>query len=286
MMASAFRVARLSGLAVVSASTFAYFLHQRNNDKGFANCRAYQFYENRHESPQFTKGVWDTNWDLHEPIKKTIEESENDVNTTEKKDKLPTATRHVILIRHGQYNTDEETDELRILTEFGRQQAALTGKRLNELDIKFDEIVISTMTRAQETGGLICEHFPDIKTSHCSLLREGKPYPYEPSSKNSRSNEWTYQLYKDNPRIEAAFRKYFHRASPKQEKDSYELLVCHANVIRYFVCRALQFPPEGWLRMALAHGSITWVAIRPNGRTSVYSVGSFGHLPKELVTYS
>lgn len=45
------------------------------------------------------------------------------------------------------------------------------------------------------------------------------------------------QYYEDGARIEAAFRKYFHRADPSQEKDTYELIVCHANVIRYFACR-------------------------------------------------
>uniref|UniRef100_A0A1I8F429 Serine/threonine-protein phosphatase PGAM5, mitochondrial n=1 Tax=Macrostomum lignano TaxID=282301 RepID=A0A1I8F429_9PLAT len=53
------------------------------------------------------------------------------------------------------------------------------------------------------------------------------------------------------------------RAAPDQQSDSYELLVCHANVIRYFVCRALQLPPEAWLRFSLDHASITWVTIRP-----------------------
>ena len=45
------------------------------------------------------------------------------------------------------------------------------------------------------------------------------------------------QFYQDGPRIEAAFRKYFHRADVDETKDSYEIIVCHANVIRYFVCR-------------------------------------------------
>ena len=31
---------------------------------------------------------------------------------------------------------------------------------------------------------------------------------------------------------------------------------------RYFVCRALQFPPEAWLRISLKHASITWITIR------------------------
>ncbi|KAJ8313459.1 hypothetical protein KUTeg_008982 [Tegillarca granosa] len=42
------------------------------------------------------------------------------------------------------------------------------------------------------------------------------------------------QFFQDGARIEAAFKKYFHRADPKQKTDSYEIFVCHANVIRYF----------------------------------------------------
>ncbi len=45
------------------------------------------------------------------------------------------------------------------------------------------------------------------------------------------------EFFRDGARIEAAFRKYFHRAPPDQKEDSTEVLVCHANVIRYFVCR-------------------------------------------------
>lgn len=45
------------------------------------------------------------------------------------------------------------------------------------------------------------------------------------------------EFFTDGARIEAAFRKYFHRAPPEQKEDSTEVLVCHANVIRYFVCR-------------------------------------------------
>lgn len=45
------------------------------------------------------------------------------------------------------------------------------------------------------------------------------------------------QFFQDGARIEAGFRKYFHRANAKQQNDSYTLIVCHANVIRYFVCR-------------------------------------------------
>lgn len=47
------------------------------------------------------------------------------------------------------------------------------------------------------------------------------------------------KFYEDGARIEAAFRKYFHRADPDQKEDSYHVIVCHANVIRYLVCRSV-----------------------------------------------
>ena len=54
------------------------------------------------------------------------------------------------------------------------------------------------------------------------------------------------QYHEDGARIEAAFRRYIHRADAKQKEDSYEIIVCHANVIRYFVCRCV--PPIRFTR--------------------------------------
>jgi serine/threonine-protein phosphatase PGAM5 len=110
------------------------------------------------------------------------------------------------------------------------------------------------------------------------LLREGAPCPPEPPLKNWRPD------YRDGARIEAAFRKYFHRADPGQTEDSYEIIVCHANVIRYFVCRALQLPPEAWLRISLNNGSITWLTIRPSGRVSLRTLGDVGYMPPTKVS--
>ena len=45
-------------------------------------------------------------------------------------------------------------------------------------------------------------------------------------------------------------------------KATVDVLVCHGNVIRYFVMRGLQLPPEAWLRQSLNNGSITQMYIR------------------------
>jgi serine/threonine-protein phosphatase PGAM5 len=182
-----------------------------------------------HESEP-SKQKFDYNWDFRG--------SNSTDNPIEKK--KPTAVRHIILIRHGQYNLKGLQDKDRILTELGRQQAKLTGERLNDLQIPFSDVYISTMARAQETGRIILQELKNrenLNIINDSLIEEGSPIPPEP-----QVGHWRAQVsfFQDGARIEAGFREHFHRADPSQKTDSYTLLVCHANVIRYFVCRALQ----------------------------------------------
>jgi len=71
-------------------------------------------------------------------------------------------------------------------------------------------------------------------------------YQNDPNTMSIFNNDIIFQFqqfYTDGARIEAAFRKYFHRAEPEQTNDSYEIMVCHANVIRYFVCRLVISEP-------------------------------------------
>ncbi|KAL3244283.1 hypothetical protein MRX96_018905 [Rhipicephalus microplus] len=163
----------------------------------------------------------------------------------------PTATRYLYIIRHGQYNMRGESDKDFTLTELGRKQADATGQRLKELGVPFSRL--------------------------------GAPIPPEPPYGTWRPEA---KFFTDGARIEAGFRKYFYRASPSQKEDSHEIIVCHANVIRYWICRALQFPPEAWSRISLANCSISLVRIPPSGRVSLRSLGDTGHFPQEMITTS
>ncbi|GMT14115.1 hypothetical protein PFISCL1PPCAC_5412 [Pristionchus fissidentatus] len=236
----------------------------------------------------FPRGQWHSNWDFRDPMS-LINEKKYGKATQEERDAMikeatPTSTRTVILIRHGQYDLDNKPHAL---SELGRQQATLVGKRLADLSAKtpFDEVIMSTMTRATETANLILTELPStVPRSSDSILEEGAPYPPEPPVGHWRPH--AKKFFSEGSRIESAFRKYIHRASPRQKKDSTEVIVCHANVIRYFVCRALQFPPEGWLRMSLGNSSITVLVIRPDGRVSIRSIGDIGHLPPEKISFT
>ncbi|XP_058230667.1 serine/threonine-protein phosphatase PGAM5, mitochondrial isoform X2 [Hemibagrus wyckioides] len=227
---------------------------------------------------------WDYNWDKREPSSMSSSRRRGSVgeeNGVEVENNKPTATRHIFLIRHSQYNLSGGSDSDRTLTPLGREQAELTGQRLASLGLKYHILVHSSMARATETAQIISTHLPGVEMVSCDLLREGAPIEPVPPVTHWKP-EAVY--HEDGARIEAAFRRYIHRADPKQKEDSYEIVVCHANVIRYFVCRALQFPPEGWLRLGLNNGSITWLTVRPSGRVALRALGDSGFMPPDKVT--
>lgn len=234
----------------------------------------------------FPRGTWDDNWDFRKPAslvnKKKYEKASDEEREAMLKEKTAKAQRTIILIRHGQYQLETKD---KFLTELGREQAICLGKRLATSGIQFDRLIMSTMARATETANLILEQMPkDLEKRSCSLLEEGPPYPTVPEVSHWKPDK--NEFFAEGARIESAFRKYIHRAEPSQEKDSVEIIVCHANVIRYFICRALQFPPEGWLRFSLGNCSITTVVIRPNGNVSIRSIGDVGHHPAEKITFT
>eukprot|EP00096_Caligus_rogercresseyi_P005323 TRINITY_DN20585_c0_g1_i1.p1 TRINITY_DN20585_c0_g1~~TRINITY_DN20585_c0_g1_i1.p1 ORF type:complete len:223 (-),score=44.66 TRINITY_DN20585_c0_g1_i1:98-766(-) len=200
---------------------------------------------------------WDWNWDARQ------------------KEPRSKGNRYLLLVRHGQY--DFGTGRL---TPKGWEQAFATGERLKALDLSFESIRRSSMPRAIETASAIETALPSVPRMPTNdLLCEGKPYPDTPPRTSWRA---PHILHEQGARIEAAFRELFHRSAV--DKDSYEIIVCHANVIRYFVCRALQIPPEAWLRLSLKHASITLICIRPDGRVSLRALGDSGHLPPSLLT--
>lgn len=258
---------RIAVAVFSSGSLSALLLSQKDRFRAYASSQG---------EPHATGSVWDYNWDRRNP--------ESGKEEGEGVPPKPTATRHLILIRHGQYEHWHSEQEKKVLTELGRQQATATGQRLKELETTYSAIHHSTMPRAVETAQLVSQCLPEVPMHSCDLLREGAPIVPEPPVHHWRPEK--HEFFCDGPRIEAAFRKYFHRAPPTQEKNSTEVVVCHANVIRYFVCRALQLPPEAWLRISLGNGSITKIAIRPNGRVSLKTLGNTGHFPPKLLTFN
>jgi len=248
---------------------------------------------------------WDSNWDHREPAS-TVKPLKDNATDEEKaafdekiKANTPKANRIIVMVRHGQYNLDGTQDSERYLTELGKKQAEGTGQRLgllysrylqkidengNEMKNTNIKLVKSTMTRATETANIILKQVPEIEHSDCDLLREGAPCIPDPPIESWSPDPADF--FQEGARIEAAFRKYFHRAEPSQENTSVDILVCHGNVIRYCACRALQCDPRGWLRMAVHNGSISVFIIKPSGRVSLLELGGAGHFHPDMLTFN
>ena len=71
---------------------------------------------------------------------------------------------------------------------------------------------------------------------------------------------------------------------PAQGATRNELLVCHGNVIRYLVTRALGVDTLAWLEMSPGHASITKIRVEADGRFKVIALGDVGHLPPSMLT--
>jgi len=259
--------------------------------------------------PQKEYPIWDNNWDGKE-----------DKEGSKRHIRREGVTRHIILVRHGQYDETHKEDEKRILTELGRNQADLTGRRIEEMIKGIDEkfgpcavkiLRVSNMARAKETADIIAKHLPDVeRASPDPLLNEGYPCHVIPGG---AATETALYRYEDgHPRIEKAFKTYFYRApfppkhnndvdttseapNPQEEKKEelathpkheFEIIVCHANVVRYFFCRALQLPPEAWLRLCTFNCSLTYLTVRPTGSVSCRMLGDIGHLGYANSTFS
>ncbi len=131
---------------------------------------------------------WDYNWDKMAPMK--AESKAMGDGSEGQVEGKPTASRTLILIRHGQYIWDPHDPNKRILTELGKKQAAMTGQRLKELGFKYTSIHYSTMPRATETSDIIRKSLPDIPAASCDLMREGAPVRPEP-----QHSKWKPESY-------------------------------------------------------------------------------------------
>jgi serine/threonine-protein phosphatase PGAM5 len=190
-------------------------------------------------------------------------------------------TRTLYLIRHGVYDDDDPRDPEvgKALTEQGREQARLTGARLAQLPKPIDVLYASTMTRARQTaeiigaalGGRQAVPAPEIKECTPPTRREDIMARERPGAPDSCRQV-----------LDGAWARFFR---PTSGPDSTMALVCHGNVIRYFVARALGLDPTLWLNMTIANCSLTVIQVRPDGRMRLVCFADAGHLPPALQTY-
>ena len=188
--------------------------------------------------------------------------------------------RTIYLIRHGEYDSDDESDPTvgKALVPLGVAQARLVGARLRGMPVTFTSLHSSTMTRARQTAVVIGEEFPDLQLQSSALISECTP---PTRRKDIMEGETPEDLDACTRQLEKAYPIFF---APSPDADRHDIVVCHGNVIRYFVTRALGIDTEAWLGMSIANCSLTVITVEADGLMKLLSYSDSGHIPPNLTT--
>jgi len=189
------------------------------------------------------------------------------------------AARTIVLVRHGHYVSDpKDPSPGPGLSPIGVAQAKLAAARLAGMPGSFDALLASPMTRAHETARVIDAELPDVAVQVVPELAECMPATRR---KEIIADEKPEELAACAAKLDALFALRF---VPAEGSERREILVCHGNVIRYLVTRALGVDTAAWLEMSVGHASLTQILVEPDGRFKVLSIGDIGHLPPNMQT--
>ena len=194
-----------------------------------------------------------------------------------------TGIHYLYLVRHGEYahdNNDNEDERVNNgLVALGHEQARLVGERLALLPVKFDRLVSSELLRAKQTADDIGRilHMTPVRDS---LLNECAPT----SDDSARMADETHaELSACDSARARAWRRYF---VPTPERDTYDLLVCHAHVIRWTLMKALGADTRHWSDQDAANAALTIIAVRPDSSVRLVTYNDTGHIPVTKQTWS
>jgi serine/threonine-protein phosphatase PGAM5 len=188
---------------------------------------------------------------------------------------------YLILIRHGIYDRDDRADD-RVgngLNPLGHEQARAAGVRLASLPVKPAALVSSDFTRARETADDIGRAL-GMTATRDTLLRECTPASDRP---DLMREDTPGEIPACDSSMAAAWARY---ARPTPAADRHDVLVCHGNVIRWFVSRALGVDTRRWHAMDIANGSLTVIAVRPDGVTKLVTFSDVSHVDLAKQTWS
>ncbi|MEN8007678.1 MAG: histidine phosphatase family protein [Candidatus Krumholzibacteriota bacterium] len=190
--------------------------------------------------------------------------------------------RTIFLIRHGEYEHDQECDEDEGcgLVALGRQQARIVADRLEAMPLEFTSIQASAMTRARQTGEIIASSFPKLELVLHRDIRECTPATRR---EDVMADMEPGEAEECEANLEAAWKRIFVPASG--DANEYDIVVCHGNVIRWFTTQVLEVDRLAWLQMSIANCSLTVVQVRADGSKKLVAFADSGHIPYSMTTY-
>lgn len=188
------------------------------------------------------------------------------------------ATRYLYIARHG------DADAFGNLTDVGREQAQLLGRRLAHLPI--GSVWHSPLPRAADTADRL-DLFLGGNTSVAEAAELLDHVPYVPKPEETPPSWLPFFDGYDSAeaaegrRIAESLTVRFARP-PEQDDDVHEVLITHAYPIAWLIRDALDAPPVRWLGLSSANTALTVIEYRPGTHPSISMFNDMSHLAPEL----
>ncbi|APX33139.1 histidine phosphatase family protein [Brachybacterium sp. P6-10-X1] len=194
-------------------------------------------------------------------------------------------TRYLYLARHG------DADAFGQLTDIGRSQAALLGRRLAHLPI--DVVWHSPLPRAVDCARVLAQELPvSVLVDEAEELIDHVPY-VPPAGELPAAWAPFFDGYDDAEaavdhdlarRLSERFgaRSLARREAEAGDRDTHEVLITHAFQIAWLICDALEAPPARWLGLNCANAALTLIEHREGRAPTIVLVNDMSHLPREL----
>lgn len=185
--------------------------------------------------------------------------------------------RTLYLARHG------EADPTDDLTDAGRRQATLLGRRLAGTELT--AVHHSPRQRAAQTAALVTESLPGVPVFSSELLADYPPYlplaselpwAFAPAAL-AHLADYSVDERSGGPNLGARALAEF--ATSEHRRD---LLITHSQIVCWFVRDALGAPEWRWLGVNAANAGLTIIQYREYWPPSLVAFNDLAHLPPEL----
>ncbi|WP_405725356.1 histidine phosphatase family protein [Streptomyces sp. NBC_00028] len=193
-----------------------------------------------------------------------------------------TATRYLYLVRHGEALPDESG-----LTEAGRRQATLLGRRLR--GIPFTAVHHGPLPRAEQTARLIADQLKDVPLNASQVAGDYVPYLPEKDELPPESADFYLRFLAGAGAEERAHGPALARqalalftGAVTAEEDRHDLVVTHNFLVAWLVRDALHAPKWRWLGLNHANAALTVIRYAPGRPATLLVSNDMRHLPSEL----
>jgi probable phosphoglycerate mutase len=193
-----------------------------------------------------------------------------------------TATRYLYLARHGEALPDESA-----LSQAGRQQATLLGRRLQ--DIPFTAVHHGPLPRAAQTARLIHDQLKNVPLLVSDVAGDYVPYVPPKNELPPESADYYLRFLADTNDDERkqgaalALQALDQFTGPVDgEADRHELVVTHSFLVAWLVRDAMHAPKWRWLGLNHGNAALTVIRYAPGRAASVLVSNDMRHLPAEL----